>query len=74
MSTFTSNFAPHIEAMLEWRAALGPGRRSSATPTPATSTGNNTNSTGKRWPPTHKPTVVTGPPDPPGKAPPSCRD
>ena len=23
MSTFTGNFAPHIEAMLEWRTALG---------------------------------------------------
>ena len=23
MSTFTSNFAPHIEAMLEWRTSLG---------------------------------------------------
>ena len=23
MSTFTSNFAPRIEAMLEWRTSLG---------------------------------------------------
>jgi len=23
MNTFTSNFAPHIEAMLEWRTSLG---------------------------------------------------
>ena len=23
MSTFTSNFAPHIEAMLDWRTSLG---------------------------------------------------
>ena len=23
MSTFTSNFAPQIEAMLEWRTSLG---------------------------------------------------
>ncbi len=23
MNTFTSNFAPHVEAMLEWRTSLG---------------------------------------------------
>jgi hypothetical protein len=23
MNTFSSNFAPHIEAMLEWRTSLG---------------------------------------------------
>jgi integrase len=31
MSTFTSNFAPHIEAMLEWRTSLGHSPRDMTT-------------------------------------------